>query len=139
MASSKWSHEETQACIEAYEQMLKLQKAGKLGPGKSKTSKASFRKAFSAKFGRSGGSFEMKCMNVSAVRIGFGLEIVEGYKPYGNAAKEIKDHYAEEQAYDEAYDEGRRSEPSDVNPYASDEPTRQAAWTFGFNDANRAA
>lgn len=81
-----WTESETVALLRCYEVMLELQSAKRLGRGKGMTSKAQIRRTFLASHApeRSAGSFEAKCMNLSAVRRELGLSIVEGYKPAPN-------------------------------------------------------
>jgi len=81
-----WSDDETRHLCRCYEIMLELQSAGRLGRARGQTSKAQIRRTFLATYApnRSSGSFEAKCMNLSAVRRDLGLPIVDGYKPAPN-------------------------------------------------------
>lgn len=81
-----WTDAETRHLCRCYEVMLALQSAGRLGRAPGQTSKAQIRRTFLATHApdRSPGSFEAKCMNLSAVRHALGLPIVEGYKPAPN-------------------------------------------------------
>jgi len=89
--AGNWTERETSALIGVYLQMLELQTAGKLGPGKSKTSKAVLVRKFIADFApdRSKGSVEMKLMNISFARKRAGLAIVDGYKPLSNCSVDL--------------------------------------------------
>ena len=87
-----WTDAETQALIRCYETMLELQRAGRLGRAQGQTSKAQMRRTFLATHAphRSPGSFEAKCMNLSAVRRDLGLPIVDGYKPAANMSQSCR-------------------------------------------------
>jgi hypothetical protein len=88
-----WSDTETRRLITAYNRMLALQDAGKMGRAKGQTSKAVIVRTFIAEHApaRTKGSVEMKLMNLSAVREDLGLPIVEGYKPLPNMASSCRE------------------------------------------------
>ena len=85
-ARTGWTDRETRALVDLYGAMLALQTAGSLGRGKRQTSKAVMVRTFIALNapGRSKGSVEAKLMNLSAVRVSLGLDIVQGFKPLAN-------------------------------------------------------
>ena len=65
---ANWTKTETRDVIRLYAKMLKLQSAGLLGAGKTKTSKADLVREFMSKHPtRSRGSVEAKLMNVSVI------------------------------------------------------------------------
>jgi 5-methylcytosine-specific restriction protein A len=76
-----WSEMECIALCDFYRSMLSMQRAG------TKFNKAAMIRELQcgALSERSRGSIESKAMNVSALRQECGLEIVTGYKAFGNA------------------------------------------------------
>mgnify|MGYP003658463455 CR=1 FL=1 len=90
-----WTEDETRALVRVYFEMLRLQKAGKLGrPTKANpgmVSKSAMVKAFMADHGRTKGSVETKLMNISASMVALKLPVGTGYKPLANRSKGLDD------------------------------------------------
>jgi hypothetical protein len=78
MSGEDWSDHENDAVVAAWFSMLTDELAGQT------YNKAARNRVLQEQLGRSRGSIEFKLCNVSAVARGFGLPIVEGYKPRFN-------------------------------------------------------
>lgn len=77
--ASNWSHEEVEAVVADYFQMLTMELAGQA------YNKSTHRRNLALKLnGRSGGSIEFKHCNISAVLIELGVPYIRGYQPRGN-------------------------------------------------------
>jgi hypothetical protein len=98
-----WNEAELELVMNAYFGILNAELAGE------KVNKAAVRRLCLENMskvgpGRSAGSYEMKCMNISAAILEVGAELeleipyVNGYKPYGHGQKIMRDiikaHYA---------------------------------------------
>ena len=90
MATGKpWNEIEQQLIITAYLNMLNEELAGR------KFNKAETRRTVLPLLaGRSAGSYEMKCCNISAALDSLGLKWIKGYKPLPGYQKSLKDEIA---------------------------------------------
>jgi hypothetical protein len=80
-----WTVEELQVICKVYAEMLLLEAQG------VKFNKAANRRATLPLLdGRSGGSYEMKCCNISAVLHDMGAPFIKGYKPLDSYQRCIK-------------------------------------------------
>ncbi len=81
-----WTHDEVSLICATYAAMLRLELEGK------KFVKAKVRRDTLPKLdGRSEGSYEMKCCNISAACIDAGLPWIKGYKPLKGYQRSLKD------------------------------------------------
>lgn len=89
---TRWTRDETASLCVLYVQMLEADAAGELGPGKRYT-KAGVLRGWIGAFapGRSKGSVEAKLMNISGARRELGLDLLRGYVPLGNYARELEE------------------------------------------------
>ena len=102
-----WTELEQRACVQAYQELLMAERAGEpmskaavnrwlrgdasKAPADAKVCGLQSDRPlpFGALSARSRGSVEMKMMNISAARIALGLDVIAGYKPFGNAQKSL--------------------------------------------------
>ncbi len=81
-----WTEQEQNTVIGAYFLMLELQQAGKA------FNKAELARTYVPKLdNRTKGSYEAKLMNISAVMLSLGCEMVKGYAPLGHGQGSLVD------------------------------------------------
>ena len=94
MKGKPWSEEEQRYIIGAYMNMLNQELAG------IKYNKAAMRRVTLPLLkGRSAGSYEMKCCNISAALNDLGLPWIRGYKPLPGYQRSLKDELERQQNF----------------------------------------
>lgn len=86
-----WTPEELEIIVRAYLDMLLEEVEGR------KFNKSAIRRAVLPQLdGRSAGSYEMKCCNISAAARDMGYKWISGYKPLPGYQRAIKAHITEQ-------------------------------------------
>ncbi len=89
--AGRWTEAETVKLVLLYNRMMQLHRAGELGQGKARISKAQLVRDYIVNHAptRSRPSVEFKLRNISAVRQAKGLAVLPGYLPAANVSSDL--------------------------------------------------